>query len=39
MATVERLVGSGSKKRTPQLRADLERIEAARESVVAAAAG
>src|ERR1035441_8349796 len=25
MATVERLVGSGSKKRTPQLRVDLDR--------------
>jgi hypothetical protein len=35
MATVERLVGSGSKKRTPQLRVDLERIEAARKSLVA----
>jgi hypothetical protein len=35
MATVERLVGSGSKKRTPQLRTDLERIEKARESLVA----
>jgi GTP-binding protein EngB required for normal cell division len=38
MATVERLVGSGAKKRTPQLRADLERIEMARKSAVAAAA-
>jgi len=35
MGTVERLVGSGSKKRTPQLRADFERIEAARRSMVA----
>jgi GTP-binding protein EngB required for normal cell division len=35
MATVERLVGSGSKKRTPLLRTDLERIEKARESLVA----
>ncbi len=35
MATVERLVASGSKKRTPQLRADLERIEAARQSLLA----
>ena len=39
MATVERLVGSGSKKRTPQLRADLERIEKARKSLVAETAG
>jgi GTP-binding protein EngB required for normal cell division len=39
MATVERLVGSGSKKRTPQLRVDLERIEAARKSLVAETAG
>jgi hypothetical protein len=35
MGTVERLVGSGSKRRTPQLRADFERIEAARRSMVA----
>ena len=35
MTTVERLVGSGSKKRTPQLRADLEQIEAARQSLFA----
>jgi len=33
MATVERLVGSGSKRRTPQLRADLGRIEEARRSL------
>jgi len=39
MATVERLVGSGSKKRTPQLRADLERIEAALKSVAEETAG
>ncbi len=39
MTTVERLVGSGSKKRTPQLRADLERIEAARQSLFAETAG
>ena len=39
MTTVERLVGSGSKKRTPQLRADLERIEEARKSLVAETAG
>ena len=35
MTTVERLVGSGSRKRTPQLHADLERIEAARKSLFA----
>ncbi|MGA2038152.1 MAG: dynamin family protein [Bryobacteraceae bacterium] len=34
MATVGRLVGSGNKKRTPQLRLDLERIEVARRSLV-----
>jgi len=33
MATVERLVGSGNKKRTPQLRLDLERIEEARKKL------
>jgi hypothetical protein len=33
MTTVDRLVGSGVKKRTPQLRADLERIETARKSL------
>ena len=33
MTTVDRLVGSGVKKRTPQLRADLERIETARKSI------
>ena len=37
MITVGRLVGSGNKKRTPQLRADLERIEAARKSLFAEA--
>src|ERR1017187_3031126 len=35
MTTVERLVGSGSRKRTPQLHAELERIEAARKSLFA----
>jgi vacuolar-type H+-ATPase subunit D/Vma8 len=39
MATVQRLVGSGNKKRVPRLRADLERIEAARNSLVAETAG
>jgi predicted KAP-like P-loop ATPase len=38
MTTVERLVGSGNKKRTPQLRADLERIETARKSLFPEAA-
>jgi hypothetical protein len=33
MATVQRLVASGNKKRVPQLRAYLERIEAARKSL------
>ena len=34
MGTVERLVGSGNKKRTPQLRADVARVETARKSLV-----
>jgi hypothetical protein len=38
MTTVGRLVGSSNKKRTPQLRADLERIEAARKSLFPEAA-
>jgi len=38
MPTVGRLVGSSNKKRTPQLRADLERIEAARKSLFPEAA-
>jgi hypothetical protein len=36
---VDRLVGSGSKKRTPRLRADLERIETARKTLFAETAG
>jgi hypothetical protein len=35
MTTVERLVGRSADGRTPRLRADLERIEAARKSLVA----
>jgi GTP-binding protein EngB required for normal cell division len=35
MGTVERLVESGSNERAPQLRADLERLEKARESLSA----
>ncbi|MGO9011732.1 MAG: dynamin family protein [Bryobacteraceae bacterium] len=39
MATVQRLVGSGNKKRVPRLRADLERIEEARKSLAAETVG
>jgi hypothetical protein len=35
MGTVARLVESGGNERAPQLRADLERIETARKSLVA----
>jgi GTP-binding protein EngB required for normal cell division len=35
MTTVQRLLTSGNKRRVPQLRADLERIEAARQSLFA----
>jgi len=38
LATVDRLVGSGSRKRAPRLRSDLERIEAARKTLFAVAA-
>jgi hypothetical protein len=33
LGTVERLVGSSRNERTPQLRADLERLEQARRSL------
>jgi len=35
MATIERLVESGSNELAPQLRADLDRLEKARKSLAA----